>query len=142
MFFVIRCGKNRAKTSTHKFSDVDFHLQYKQLFYSHLSRNRIAFLLILGRKKFKAAQKNAPKRVSSSTLLGAYPKTIQPFKSESTAAHCTTGRSSSSEGFSSSPGVSSVGVSSSPPGVSGSSVSPSSLLSCGPRLLKSSREAS
>lgn len=94
------------------------------------------------KKKIKAAHKNAPKRVSSSTLLGAYPKTIQPFKSESTAAHCTTGRSSSSEGFSSSPGVSSVGVSSSPPGVSGSSVSPSSLLSCGPRLLKSSREAS
>ena len=94
------------------------------------------------KKKIKAAHKNAPKRVSSSTLLGAYPKTIQPFNSESTAAHCTTGRSSSSEGFSSSPGVSSVGVSSSPPGVSGSSVSPSSLLSCGPRLLKSSREAS
>ena len=80
-------------------------------------------MLILGRKKLRQHTKNAPKRVSSSTLLGAYPKTIQPFKSESTAAHCTTGRSSSSEGFSSSPGVSSVGVSSSPPGVSGSSVS-------------------
>lgn len=70
MFFVIRCGKSRAKTSTHKFSDVDFHHQYKQLFYNHLSRNRIAFLLILGRKKFKAAHKMPPKEFPQALFWG------------------------------------------------------------------------
>ena len=76
MFFVIRCGKSRAKTSTHKFSDVDFHHQYKQLFYNHLSRNRIAFLLILGRKKFKAAQKMPPKEFPQALFWG---HTLKPF---------------------------------------------------------------
>ena len=33
-------------------------------------------MLILGRKKLRQHTKNAPKRVSSSTLLGAHPKTI------------------------------------------------------------------